>query len=249
MITFVFLFFGILFVIMIVYYRRRKQASKQERQLLEQAFQQQLLQSQIETQEATFESLGKELHDNVCQLLNSARMLVGVSQRTTVDATGNLELAGDTISKAINEIRDLAKTLNKEWLQQFNLYENLAMEAKRINAAGEIKVSVQHDTVLPFEADKQLLLFRIIQEAVQNAVKHAKANHIHIMVRDNRNELIVMIIDDGTGIANIDMMKGLGMINMQQRVKLLQGTISWYANGHKGITVDIRLPINPLNHD
>lgn len=249
--TSIILIFFILLAIAILsfvfHYRRRYKQNIEEKIRMQQAFQQQLLQSQIETQEATFESLGKELHDNICQLLNSARMMVGVSQRTTADATGNLELAGDTISKAINEIRDLAKNLNKEWLQQFNLYENLAMEVKRINATGEIVIRVQHDAVIPFESDKQLLLFRIIQEAIQNAMKHARARNISIFIRDNRNELVVAICDDGVGIQDVSMIKGLGMINMQHRVKLLNGTITWSAgDNQKGTTVEIRLPINPV---
>lgn len=240
-----FLLLGGIIVAFVVDFRKKQVRNIRETLRMQQAFQQQLLQSQIETQEATFDALGKELHDNVCQLLNSARMLIGVSQRTAPAESNTLELAGNTISTAINEIRGLAKTLNKEWLQQFNLYENLAMEIKRINAGGNLEVRLQHDAVIPFDADKQLLLFRIVQEAVQNAVKHAAARHIDIAMHCSGEQLEVQVADDGGGITDAQNQKGLGMMNMQQRVQLLGGQIEWRGND-KGTTVFIHLPINPI---
>lgn len=249
LITAIFLASAVFMLLFIVLFIQRRKKHAKEKDMMQRDFDQQLLQSQMETREATFEALGKELHDNVCQLLNSARLLIGVNQRTSLKDNETLTLAGDTIGTAIHEIRNLARTLNKEWLQQFNLFENLAMEAKRINTTGQVTVELQHTAIIPFETEKQLLLFRIIQEAVQNAVKHANARKICIAITEDEHDLTILITDDGIGMSPGTTVKGMGSMNMQQRVNLLEGNIRWLNNKESGTTVEIRLPIKPIQHD
>lgn len=204
-------------------------------------YEQQLLQVQIEVQELTFSALGKELHDNVGQLLSTAKMLLGITERTLHNPPDTLITANETVGKAINEIRSLSKTLNKEWLEQFNLIENLVTEVNRINSARSIKLHLQYQDEIDFEADKQIILFRIIQEGIQNAIKHAAAKNIFIHMDIHNDILLTSVKDDGSGFQENIVSNGVGIMNMKQRIRILGGTIDWESTS-EGSSVYIRLP-------
>lgn len=224
----------------IIFTKKRNQ-HKQQVMLMQQAFTQQLLQSQIETQEETMGLLGKELHDNIGQLLSSTKMLIGVTERSLHNPPDTLLIAEDTLSKAINELRLLTKSLSKEWLQQFNFIENLTAEANRINASKKTTIAFTHPHKLPLEADKQIILFRIVQEAIQNAIKHAKAYFINISIVQKTALLELTINDNGQGFDFATVKKGLGITNIEYRIHLLGGTVHWDSN-FNGTTIYIQLP-------
>ena len=230
-------------VIFVIYYQRKQETNSLNIKVMQQDFAQQLLQSQIETQEETFTKLEKELHDNVAQLLSSAKLLIGVTQRKLINAPDTLAIADETLATAINELRSLSKALNKEWLQQFNFIENLETEIKRINASDSLKIHLNNPGNLPLKSDQQIILFRIVQEALQNAIKHARASNITINIKEEKNELFMLIEDDGRGfIKNENKPSGVGLSNMQHRTKLLGGSIQWNSST-KGTSINIQLPV------
>jgi len=216
-----------------------------EKEKLQQAFNNQLLQSQIEVQEATFSSLGKELHDNVGQLLGTAKMLLGVSQRNLAASSDTIKTADETLGKAIHELRSLSKTLNKEWLEQFDFKQNLHTEINRINAGGLMQISVlDHTEKFTLTPEEQIILFRIVQEAIQNAVKHSGAASIIIQMNTNENHLQINISDNGKGFIIPEQATGIGLMNMKHRTALLKGKIEWQNTG-EGTFVTINLPLEP----
>jgi signal transduction histidine kinase len=237
-----FLLFTTVMVMLLFQYQKKRIQHKQQMLLMQQAFTQQLLQSQIETQEETMGLLGKELHDNIGQLLSSTKMLIGVTERNLNNPPDTLIIAEDTLSKAINELRLLTKSLSKEWLQQFNFIENLSAETTRINASKKIYITFAHSNKLLIEADKQIILFRIVQEAIQNAIKHAKAYFINISIVQKAAMLELTINDNGQGFDFATVKKGLGITNIEYRTHLLGGTVHWHSN-LKGTTIHILLPI------
>jgi signal transduction histidine kinase len=209
---------------------------------MQEEFQKQLLQSQVEVQEATLSVLARELHDNVCQLLSSSKMLLGVAQMNASPVHETIKTADETIGKAINELRTLSRSLDKEWLERFDLIENLSNEVVRINAGQIILARFSHTGKLALVAEQQIILFRIIQEALQNAIKHADAKNINIEVASTSLAILVLIMDDGKGFdKTLD--DGFGIQNMKHRTKLLGGNITWEA-GHPGSVIKIELPIN-----
>jgi signal transduction histidine kinase len=239
-------FLGIIFLFLIVYYKGKKRKVQLEKEQMQQSFSQQLLQSQIETQEETMSTLGKELHDNVGQLLSSTKMLIGITERSLDNPPATLLTANETLSKAIHELRSLSKSLNKEWLEQFNFIENLKAEAARINSSGMVALQFSHPAALPLQADAQLILFRIVQEAIQNALKHARASHIAIDIQEHDHYLHLTIADNGQGFIMEQEQQGLGIINIRHRTSLLGGTVDWASNSN-GTTIYIQLSIKANN--
>jgi signal transduction histidine kinase len=171
-------------------------------------------------------------------------MLLGITERNLEKPLDTLTTAHETLAKAIIELRTLSRSLDKEWLAQFRFLENITGEVLRVNASGILQVQLVADGDLPIDAEKQIMLFRVVQEAIQNAVKHAAATKLLITVERNDRVLIV-IRDNGTGM-NEGVQKGMGIMNMTRRVQLLNGMIEWLPAEPHGTEIIITLPLN--NH-
>lgn len=231
------------FVTFILQYRRKQNEHFQVERDLKNQLQTEIINTKFETQEATFNHLGKELHDNIGQLLSSAQLLIGITERSLENPPDTLVVANDTLSKAIGELRLLSKSLSTDWLQQFSFIENLTTEIKRISASKIVTVVFNHPAYIALEADSQIVLFRVVQEIIQNAVKHARAQVISINVVESVQALEIVVQDNGVGFDFTQVKKGLGIMNIQHRVELLKGNVQWLSNS-SGTKVVILLPIN-----
>jgi len=234
-------------VVLLMAYKRRDYKHLKEKRLLEEDFNSQLLRSQIEVQEQTFSQIGKELHDNVGQLLSTSRMLIGLAERSLPKPPDTLLTANATLGKAINELRSLSKSLDKDWLSQFNLLENLKAEVIRVNTGSAISAHLHIHAEPAIPSTKQIILFRIIQEAVQNALKHSHCKVVDIYFYKKGADAQITIADDGTGFKNKEN-KGMGLKNMQYRTRLLGGTIE-YTSSEKGTSVVIVIPQTSENDE
>jgi signal transduction histidine kinase len=238
------LFLGVLFVLMLIYYRSRKKQMAKEKENLQLVFLQQLAVTKLETQEQTMRHLSNELHDNIGQLLGSVKMFLSIAQRKKANDAEALQSADDTLGQAIAELRSLSKTMHTEWLEQFDFIQNLTTEANRMNTAKKHSVRLSHNIEkIPLSNDKQVVLFRIVQEAVNNACKHGQASNIEIDTKQINDRIQLTIIDNGPGFNEKELPSGIGMMNMKQRTELLKGKIDWKSND-KGTTVMIQIPVN-----
>lgn len=227
-----------------VYARHRQNQLIARQRLMQEEFQRQLMKVQIEVQEHTCATLSQELHDNIGGLLTSTRILLNLTGRSLHEPPDTLGLAEETVEKAIHDLRALAKSLNKEWLDQFDLVENLQMEVDRINAARIVRLEFLHaDCRLPLATESQVMLFRIIQEGIQNCLKHARASEIRIRLDVAGEELCVTIADDGNGFDTRLNASGVGLLNMRYRTRLIGGVIHWDSAPGAGTEVGIRLPM------
>ncbi len=225
---------------------RQKQNKLYLQQKAMEELEKQLMQSQIEIQESTLTVLGKELHDNVGQLLSSSKMLLGITMRNISQTPDTLTVAYETLSKAITELRTLSRTLDSEWLQQFNLIDNLKEEVAR-NTTRNLAIHLTCTDKLHLKAEQQILLFRIIQEGIQNAIKHAAAASITITLQQTPTHLAITIADDGTGFdTGSTAIKGAGINNIKHRASALGGSAAWQSSG-TGTTLAIHIPIQ--NHE
>lgn len=231
-------------VFLLMEYKKRDKSHVAEKQRLEEEFNHQLLQSQIEVQEQTFQQIGKELHDNVGQLLSTSRMLIGLAERSLDKPPDTLLTANATIGQAITELRSLSKSLDKDWLEQFNFVQNLRTEINRINAGNEIKAKLFSEEHLNLPSAQRIILFRIVQEAIQNAVKHGGCKNIEISIDKNDGILKIDIKDDGRGFDIQNVNKGMGLSNMQHRTGLLNGTVAYHSAEGQGTTINILIPEN-----
>ena len=243
--TTIFLLLTSFIISFIFLYQKRKLKHLIEVAKLKQENERELLKTQLEAREETLNILGKELHDNIGQLLNSTKLLIGVTQRKLNSVPETLLIAEETLGNAISDLRSLSKSLNTDWLQQFNFIENLQNEIKRINASRILYVQFSNNSILPLNCEEQIVLFRIVQEALQNAIKHAEAKNILIELNTAKNSHQVIIADDGIGFVKTNKIYNSGILNMQHRCKVLGGNIKWETSS-KGTSVYIQLPLKVI---
>jgi two-component system, NarL family, sensor kinase len=235
---------SVAFLVFLVISRQQQNRLLLKHRALAAEFEQQLLQAQMEVQEYTLFQLGQELHDNIGQLLSSTKLLLGVTERGLQQVPDSLRTAENTLGKAIQDLRSLTKSLNAEWLHQFNLVENLRSEVERIQVARQIAISFHADAaMLPLEPKEQVIAFRVIQEAIQNSIKHSGAATMQIDIAQEEGKINISVADDGQGFDPEDKTRsGIGIMNMKHRIKLLGGSIRWEAGQSAGTKVSIVLP-------
>lgn len=237
---------GLFLFLLINLFNQRKKKFQQETAALEADFRQQLLQSQLEVQEHTRTFLAQELHDNVGQKLGSVRMLIGVANRQLGTIPDSLHQADDRLQQALSDLRALSRSLNSAWLANFSLRENLQSEASRLESG---KISAVQLHLIPdldqLHHERQLLLFRIIQEAIQNSLKHGKASNLTINTFSTGDHLTIEITDDGSGFTpEATSGNGVGLLHLRQRTRLLEGTITWTSAPGTGTTVTVHIPFH-----
>lgn len=218
---------------------------------LAQTYERTLLQAQLETQNQTLEYIGQELHDNLGQMLSVAMLqlngledeLTGSSQQSTVR-----RMVG-TIEGAIQAVRQLAKTLDSGTIQRFGLPDSLTLELERIRQTGRYQTHL-HVTGQPYALDDKagIILFRMAQESLNNALKYARAQTIAITADYQPDLFTLTIADDGQGFVVDEVLSrgidgaGSGLGNLQQRARLLGGSCTIESQLGNGTCVRIRVP-------
>jgi signal transduction histidine kinase len=238
------LLIGFLFFILL-WQRRKSNSFIKERELMQSLFNEQLLQSQLEMQEHTFNSISHEIHDNVGQVLSLAKVQLNIMEQSDSMNKTILTEAKESVSKALADLRDIAKSLNSERVQSSTLQEITGHELQRIMRSGIMLTSVQVEgEVQVMPEQKKLIIFRIIQEALQNILKHSKAKNIDVIFQYETDRLKVVIADDGTGFDKELLIgkDGLGLQNIMNRAALIGGEAGINSIINKGTTVTIIAP-------
>jgi signal transduction histidine kinase len=244
----VFLTLTSIVVFILLFYQKKKFSHRQQMGELQNNFRQGILQAQLETQENTFRQISEELHDNVGQLLSTVNMLLGITERGLLEPSEPLSVAMTTVAQAIRELRSFSQSLSMEWLDRFDLLENTRNELDRLNASGIIRATISTNVAeLPLDPQEQVMLFRVLQESLQNCIKHAKARLVVITVGLKNGTLTITVDDDGRGFDPENAAGGgIGMMNMRHRVALLKGVIDWSVRPERGTRITISLPIKPI---
>lgn len=242
--TVVVIIFLIAVVTSLVRYREKKKEAEQERQQAEEKHQQELLAAQLQSQQQTMQHIGTEIHDNVGQKLTLASLYTKqLAAGTGTSLEHKIAEVGNIIDESLTELRQLSKTLTNPELANASLLFLLKEEARRINVSGFCQVSVQHtggDIVLP-QADKNIL-FRLLQEFMQNSLKHSDCSKITLSLKKEANTFLVIATDDGKGFDTSAASGGIGLQNMKRRAAQLQAVYQLTSEAGKGTTLSLQLP-------
>ncbi|HEU4472309.1 MAG TPA: PAS domain-containing protein [Flavisolibacter sp.] len=202
-------------------------------------------QATVDTQEQERSEIGKELHDNVNQVLTTTKLYLDL-------ALSNPELKDELIQKStknilsvINEIRQLSRSLMDPSIGDLGLIDSINDLIENINLTRKLHVSLAAQKEIERLLDKnhKLTIFRIIQEALNNAIRHAKATTVAITFRTYKGSVEISIQDDGIGFNPTKVKKGAGLKNIQNRIYLIDGTHSILSAPGKGCKIIISFPI------
>lgn len=204
-------------------------------------FEKELATSQIEMKEQTLNYIGQELHDDLGQKLSVVRLRQNqlIAKMKDSEKEELVEL-NELLGECIQDIRDLSKTLITEQVIHFGLIESLEREISKIQKLRLLKIELitqKHDIdIMPKHG---LILFRIIQESINNILKHSKAKNVSIKIEDDHEKLDILISDNGKGF-NTNLKKdGSGLKNMELRAKIIHAEFSIQSEPDKGTQTSI----------
>jgi two-component system NarL family sensor kinase len=229
-------------------YNRRKKRHIEEKALMQLTFDAEITKTQLEVQEQTMQTIGADLHDNIGQLLsltsltlNSIELENSKKARQKIDAAINLTV------RSIKEMRLLGKLLQGDQLVGMGLSEAIKYEVNWIEKSGSYKVNYTDDGEMPAASspDKDLILFRILQEVLNNIIKHAKATIITIKLEYRDSVLRLQVTDNGIGFNQADLspgQSGMGLQNIQKRAGIIGGEATITSNPDEGTTITIFTP-------
>lgn len=235
------LLLGFLFVAIYLYKRRQLEYEK-ERTLREQEFSEELLRSQLELTEKIMGNISEEIHDNIGQTLTVAKL--NLNSVSDTDYREHTEAAKELITRSLSDLRNLSKTLNGDYILREGIHNALERELDLIRHSGEISCHLKGriDSRL-LSPNAEIVLYRCIQEAISNTLKHAGAENLELSVDQTQSDLIIEITDDGAGF---EMDKsgdtGVGMQSMHKRIDLLGGRLKVVSEPGKGTRVKIYIP-------
>lgn len=246
--TGLFLLLGLFVLIFFAVYKKNQNRKELEIENLNRA----ILQTQLEIQEQTLKNISQEIHDNIGQALTLAKLNLNTMPAANDEQQQKITTTKELVSKAIVDLRDLSRSLNTDYILDMGLPKAVEYELGLISKAAAVTTNL-HVNGEPFrpERQKELILFRIVQEVLNNIVKHAEAKNISAGIDYNDNNLELSITDDGKGFETEQVQQdaeagtGLGLRNMQSRAKLIGAVFSISSADGKGTTVKIRLPKTP----
>jgi signal transduction histidine kinase len=219
-----------------------------EQRLIEQEIGKQklLTQATIDGQEKERKEIGKELHDNINQILSTTKLYLDLAQNNANGSAAEMiGMGSKNIMEAINEIRKLSRSLVPPTLGDLGLVESIKDLCETFVHMQTFNIEFTHRNIkekyLP--DNQKLMLFRIIQEQTNNIVKHANAYNVKIGLRAIRGLLTLEITDDGNGFDLSKTKKGVGLNNIINRVELFNGKVEIIAAPGNGCTISVTIPV------
>lgn len=244
--TLIALFITVTGFVFFMYYQKKKFQYTREKQALQ--IKQHNLQTEIEIQERTFQTISQEIHDNIGQLLSLAKLNLNTTDPGSLSITHEkIEHSKELISKSITALRDLSKSLNSELVKEIGLSKSIQRELFMLSRSGQFNTSFE-ETGKAFwlTTQQELVLFRIFQETLNNIIKHSNAKAVNVQLKYERTLLDLSIADDGVGFSvqdeGLSAGDGLGIRNMQNRAHLIGAMLEFRSGVGQGTVISIVLP-------
>jgi two-component system, NarL family, sensor kinase len=248
---------GAFIISFLLIYQKKQQKNRLEREQLQVKFNQALLETQLEIQEQTLKTISQEIHDNIGQALTLAKLnlntiLPAADEQLHQKIVNSKEL----VSKAIGDLRDLSRSLDTDYVKEMGLQRAIEYELEMMQKTGTITTRLQVDgPMIRLDKQKELILFRIVQETFNNIIKHAEATSLDVTIGYQQETLELRVADDGKGVDLTPLHEGnnnnfgLGIRNMHNRAKLIGADFSINSSLGKGTVVKIVLAIENSNHE
>jgi signal transduction histidine kinase len=203
----------------------------------------------LRAQENERRALARELHDEVGQSLSAILMETGGAECADDAATihDHLDSIKRLAEKTISQVRDLALLLRPSMLDDLGLAPALSWHARETSKRSGLNVSVSADDAIDSLPDEhRTCIYRLVQEAVNNAIRHANARNIEVAVRSERQKVDLTVQDDGAGF-DTRFLRGLGLLGMEERVRRLGGNLQITSKPGRGTLVHAALPVAEMD--
>jgi len=243
------LFFIMFIVAVSIYirkYRLRKREYLKEIQIKNEMHHKELLETQLEIQQATMQQIGRELHDNIGQKLTLVSLYTQqlLYENRVPEVSERIEQVSQIINQSLHDLRSLSKTLTDDNINQKEIVTLIQEEVNKANAFKRCQISFKHNfDQLDLDFAHKNVLLRITQEFIQNSIKHAKCKNIFISLNTSEGNLWELkISDDGIGFDHSNITSnGIGLTNMKNRAQIIGAEYNLKSEKNIGTTVSIIL--------
>jgi len=235
--TFLAALMGTFIIAMVVLHRQRQAQNRQKLNQLKLEYEKTLLNIENEIQQETLTHVGRELHDNIGQLLSLAKLNLN-SSKPEKQAE-----AKECINQIIQEVRALSKSLNLDWVETLSLDDFIRQQLQRIEATGFCRTSFVSDPSFgQLEKGQKIVLVRVIQESLNNAIKHASPSRLDIKISKSGGNRTIEIQDNGVGFDVNQKSSGIGMVNLKKRMETIGGSFDIQSSPGEGTRIKLSLP-------
>ena len=204
-------------------------------------------------QEEERSRIARELHDDICQRLAGLKYHVEVLEEgvrpTTRRVAKQLRGIREELDKSVAEVRRISSNLRPSVLDDFGLVTALGILCKDFQAAHAIDTTFRVDPAMSgrIDPESETAIYRIAQQALSNAARHAHATTIALTLGSGEGNLILRVVDNGRGLACAEAesgrtQKGFGLVSMRERAELLGGRLLLESSPGRGTTVSVTIP-------
>jgi two-component system, NarL family, sensor kinase len=230
-------------------YKKRQIAYQQNLNSLKLDFEKNLLKIQVEIQEQTFQHISREIHDNINLALTLAKLnLLTLDWNDLSKTRESVDSSAKILGSIITDLNNLSKSIDTELIKEQGLIKTLNNEVAKLKNMAHLQVNYNVDGEAIFmDSEKELVIFRIVQEAFNNVIKHSKATEIWLELKYDTHFLDVLIKDNGVGFNKSEICSGKkelhsGLNNMQTRAKLFGGNFLLESQPQKGTQILVSIP-------
>ena len=236
----------------LVILRDISERKKSEQELMEAKMNQQKLihKTIVDTQEFERQRFAEDLHDSLGQMLSALKINIAALGSYLTDNTEIYVKSIDLLDSAIQELRTISHNLMPSSLEQLGLNSTLRELCKIMNSANKISIHYQcHGNEISIDKSYEITLYRVVQELLNNSFKHSNAQKIFLQLFYYPDSILLMYEDDGQGFDLQEIKhnsKGIGLKNMEHRIKLINGTIHFETEKGKGFLCTIEIPLDNI---
>ena len=211
--------------------------------------QQNLYQGTLEAIENERKRLARDLHDEVGAALSVLRLLVGQMQQNPVEIkvlVATSDKCKMLIDSTIDNVRRISNDLLPQGLEEFGLPYAVEGLCEKTVEISKIDIRLKAENVAEINTKISIIVYRLIQELLNNAVKHSEATTIDLLLKKEQNELIFEYTDNGKGFdfAEAYEKRSLGLKNIETRTKMINGTTKFETKPNEGLKLEVRIPIH-----
>ncbi|XRE42569.1 hypothetical protein ACIVBQ_000773 [Tenacibaculum discolor] len=204
-----------------------------------------ILNATIDGKETERKLIAEILHDNVSALLSSANMhLTATKKQFDGDTPQEIEKTQAIISEASQKVRDLSHNLVSSILLKFGLEYAIKDVVKKYSNS-QLKLDVSAKNINRYNQEFEIKIFNVIQELINNILKHSKAKHAQIDLKEENNQLTVLVKDDGVGFStsSSSFSDGIGLNQVEARIHMMDGKLTIKSEVNVGTSIHIKVPI------
>jgi two-component system, NarL family, sensor kinase len=246
-VTIILVLLGLFILVLFIFHQHKQIESRKKINLLND----ELLKSQLEIQEQTLKTISQEIHDNVGQVLTLAKLNLATSTSLTGEEAEKINTSKQLIGKAIQDLRDLSRSLNTDYVEEMGFIRSIEYELELLQKTGTVIPAFSiNGKPVKLEKQTELILFRMVQEAIHNIMKHAEAKQINCSIVFTAEELSIRIEDDGKGFDPSPLQDeqykgfGLGLRTMSNRATLIGARFVVESSPGNGTAVSFYIPVN-----